>query len=83
MGRPVEPDEYIQNAMSSGSVSAGASSSDSTSTNADSGITSEAASVPFTMTTRSTFVPCRTSALKLAASDLSHTASGAPESTRK
>ena len=83
LGRPVEPDEYIQNAMSSGPVSAGASSSGSPSTNPDSGITFEAALVPFTMTTRSTFVPCSASALKLDASDASHTASGASESTRK
>ena len=69
--------------MSSGPVSAAASSSGSPSTNADSGIMSEAASVPFTMTTRSTFVPSSTLALKLDASDASHTATVASESTRK
>ena len=83
LGRPVDPDEYIQNAMSSGPVSATSNSSGSPSTNADSAITSEPASVPFTMTTRSTFVPCSTPSLKLGVSDASHTASGASESTRK
>ena len=83
LGRPVEPDEYIQNAMSSGPVSAGGSSCGSPSTNADSAITSEPASEPFTMTTRSTFVPRSTPSLKLDESDASHTASGASESTRK
>ena len=83
LGRPVEPDEYIQNAMSSGPVSAQASSSGSPSTNADSGIAPEAASEPFTMTTRSTFVPCSAFASKLDASDASQTASVASESTRK
>ena len=83
MGFPVDPDEYIQNAMSSGPVSAAASSSGSPSTNTDSGIAPGVVSEPFTMTMRSTFVPRSASESKLDASDASQTASVASESFRK
>ena len=83
LGRPVEPDEYIQKAMSPEPVSAQASSSDSPSTNADSGIMPEGAPVPLAMTTRSTLVPSSVSASKLDASDASQTARVAFESSRK
>ena len=83
LGRPVEPDEYIQKAMSSEPVSAQANSSDSPSMNADSGTMPGITSEPLTMTTRSTLVPSSVSASKLGASDASQTARVAFESSRK